>query len=753
MASTELLASKVVILEEEPNIPSITALPSAVCLCEGITERGPIADRALFTSNEEYQRKHGGFTADSEVAIAAWGFFYQGGSFMWVSRTCHFTDINDPATYTAATGSVMLQNAGTADLPAVVTGVDVAPYNLEPGQHIDIDIGAGPVVATFNATHATVLAAATFPVGPAIGGEYLEIRVKGANQNQAQRVTAVGGETTLVDFLNLFNSQVKGARFYDNGAGAMEFENDIAGTDSELEVTDPGTLNALVGIPYPGVASGTGNVANIDQVTQSEVEAVVEGAIAGCDAVANIDGTMTFQTVALGATETIQVDAASTVDFGCDNDVHSGSDANPEDTLLVEGKTPGAYANVITTIVAAASNGQAAYFNFQVLSDGVVKESFPNVNMDATSTDYIEARVNDVNLGSNLVAVTDQGLAYTALLKRPANGTSSAMTGGDDGLAGIVDIDYIGSEAGPTGLYCFDRVSTGRILIIPGASTEAIHKGMMDYAEVHRNGTMFCVLDPPEGLTAVGIKEYVVDTAAILEYSEYAAIYWPRIKVTNPSTAVFGSDDAITIPPSGWIAGLYAKNDQQIGGVYESPAGVGFQHPYGVIRGMLGVEDDPGGAEQHEVLDERKRDFIYPYRINPITRLEGTPWHIDGGRTLKSTGNFPNVGERRGVIFIETTLQQSLVIFKHRFNNHENRMRAKRIITVFLTREMNKNAFRSKDPNTAFFVDASDALNPLANELAGVMTIRIGLATNKPTEFLVLLVTQDTRALDEQLAA
>ncbi|MEN6369234.1 MAG: hypothetical protein ABFD77_06000 [Thermotogota bacterium] len=72
---------------------------------------------------------------------------------------------------------------------------------------------------------------------------------------------------------------------------------------------------------------------------------------------------------------------------------------------------------------------------------------------------------------------------------------------------------------------------------------------------------------------------------------------------------------------------------------------------------------------------------------------------------------------------------------------------------MFLVGEMNKGAFRSTNPADAFFVDASDALNPVMNEFAGIMTIRIGLATNKPTDWIVLLITQDTRALEESLAA
>jgi hypothetical protein len=94
-----------------------------------------------------------------------------------------------------------------------------------------------------------------------------------------------------------------------------------------------------------------------------------------------------------------------------------------------------------------------------------------------------------------------------------------------------------------------------------------------------------------------------------------------------------------------------------------------------------------------------------------------------------------------------------MVYFKHRFNNRENRKRAERMIRAFLIREMGKGAFRSTNPTEAFFVDVSDQLNPTSAVFAGVLTIRIGLATNKPAEFIVILVTQDTRGLEESLAA
>lgn len=744
MASTELLASKIVVLEEEPQIPSIPTLPSAVLLLEGVCERGPINDPTLVTSFEEFVSIFGGFTTDADAAVAAYGFFYNGGQQCWVNRIVHYTDLTDVDAHAAVKATKELLNDGAASAASVGPGSLSEPFALDPGQHIDIDVGSGPVVCTFDAAAATLTDTATYAISALSGGETMGITIAGANGGAEQTVTAAGGETTAVEIANLFNTQCTGVQAEVSG-GQVKLTTDRKGTGASIQVTTGGTLNAVLGFPT-SASAGTGDVANIDAVTAAEAEAVIEADMTSAVAVTvNSSGQLTIATVATGASAEIQVEATSTVTFGLDTDAHTGADNTPVATLTFTGKYFGAYANDIKFTVEAASNGDSDDFNLKILVSDVVKEVFPNLSMTSTAAQYVETIINDENFGSKLVTVADEELASN---QRPANGTSTVMTGGDNGLTSLADADYIGNQAGGTGFYAFDVVTGGRILICPNVVSANVHTAMMDYAESRRNGSMFAILDPPASYTAAQIKAFVVSNG-LLEYSEFGAIYWPRIKIVNPSSAVFGTDDTIAVAPSGFIAGKYASNDQNLGGVYESPAGIG--NSYGIIRGVVGVEADPDGRTTHQVTDETKRDLIYPSRINPITQLDGTPWHIDGGRTLKSTGNFPNIGERRGAIHIAQSLKAGLLVMKHRFNNAENRKKANRIATAFLLQEMAKGAFRSTDPETAFFVDTSDALNPPVNQFAGIFTMRVGIATNKPNEYILILLTQDTRAFTESL--
>src|SRR5690606_23378568 len=130
-----------------------------------------------------------------------------------------------------------------------------------------------------------------------------------------------------------------------------------------------------------------------------------------------------------------------------------------------------------------------------------------------------------------------------------------------------------GSETGKTGLYALNHVQDLSLLLVPGRATPAVRNAMVRYCEVDRNGMAFALLDPPADQSATEIVEYVTQTAALENFSEYAAIYWPRVKVLNPQRSVFGLDPEIVVPPSGIIAGAYARTDAaHPGGVYDPPA-------------------------------------------------------------------------------------------------------------------------------------------------------------------------------------
>jgi hypothetical protein len=415
----------------------------------------------------------------------------------------------------------------------------------------------------------------------------------------------------------------------------------------------------------------------------------------------------------------------------------------PLPTLQVDAKWDGAYANDIRVLIGEATSGATDEMNLSVKDNGLLVEVFPNLSMDPAKENYVETVVNHPDRGSRLIKVTDLGSASAAPENLPALGVFGPMVGGADGLADLADIDFIGSDAGKTGLRALDCVQDLSLLIVPGRSTSAMHNAMVSYCEAARDKSCFAILDPPANQGATGIVTYVESTASLLNLTEFAAMYWPRVKVLNPSRIVFGNAPDLTVPPSGHIAGVYARVDNsRPGGVYVPPAGIENGRLFGVI-----------GFETDEVLEEAKRDLVFPKRINPLTTFPGAPRHIDGARTLKGNGSFPTVAERRGVIFIEQSLKLGLLFAKHQNNTESLRATLSRTVTAFLLIQLKNGAFSSSDPKKAFFVDFGAALNPPSVVFAGQVVGRIGLATAKPAEFIVLRFSQDTRALEEELAA
>jgi phage tail sheath protein FI len=722
--SGQLLSSKVVVVEEEPRVRGIPAVPTSIAGAVGVTERGPIGEPVLCSSFEEFEARFGGFTADSDLALAAMGFFENGGTQLWVVRTVHYGDVQDPATQTALRGWAWL-TAGAADpTPAEVLGAPVQRVFVQDGDTLVLSVDGGPpATATVVATQAELISAGVFPTAFA-GGEVLDVRVMGMDQSVAfdavdQSVEQVAAR--MNEQLQLVSVTVD--------AGQLRLRTDLGGTDIRLEVVG-GDANAALAFPA-GEVAGAGNVAMSAEVGLDEIAAIVAADVPGVVA-EEVEGALRLRTVSTGAAASIQVDPTSTLDdqLGLDNDPHLGAEGGAANALRVEGKDPGAFANRLEVEVRPPTGGEARFFDLAVIEDGVYREVFANVTMTPGEVRHVEAVLNDTRSGSVLVRVIDQALPGSPALDIQ----TASLAGGDDGLVGLDDNDFIGSEVGKTGLRALDTVQDLSLLLVPGRATSATHNAMVSYCEQVREGLVFAVLDPPAAMSATDIIDYVTTTAALGNLSEHAAIYWPRVKVLNPSRSVFGSSDQLVVAPSGIIAGVCSRADgARPGGVYDPPAGI----DKGRMFGVLGFETD-------EVLEERKRDLVYPKRINPLTTGPGLPRYIDGSRTLKGDGNFPYVAERRGVSFIERSLKQGLQFARHKNNTEGLRAQVRRTITAFLLTQMNNGAFRSREPDKAFFVDVSDTLNTPSVIFAGKLIARVGLATNKPAEFIILRISQDT---------
>ena len=748
--SNQFLGSKVVVTEKTPVVRTVQSVNTAVLAVVGISQRGPVGVPQQYISFSQFVDACGTATPENvETWLGIQGFFAEGGQFLWFTRTAHYTDITNAATLVAVQAEFTVQTASPT--AATIPGVNQFPVALSAGDNFSISIdGGGASVATFDATAAVETAVGPAPYG-LVHGDVISIELDQSGIFQEFTIIdgdyadLVGAGATAAELVTLLNgSAASGQDALAGGTASapgvdLVITSDMAGTMSRVAVS--GTANAVAELAFPAPTDGTGDVADIGAVTLAEFTTVVEADVAGTDVTDDGLGGANISTTDTGVGATIQITASTGVvaATGHSTDLFTGTAGTAIDTLTIEARDPGDYGNDLTIRIGDATSGEADRFNLTVLQNGLVipGEVFPNLSMDDTDANYIETILAAQGVGSKYVRAIDED---AGLLDRPANG-DYPLAGGDDGLTGLTDLDFIGSEASLTGLRSFDSVTGLTLLAVPGRATVAVQNAMVNYAEnqyPQGPGFMLAILEPPEAMNAQQIITYWETTAAILGSSQYAACYWPRIVVSNPNQTLFGASETVVSTISGHIAGVKARTDNSgPGGKYEPAAGI----PFGRLTTSLGFEPDPDGLAEHQVTNPTVRDLIYPKRINPIAPVDGLR-AIDGTKTTSAIGQFPTVPERRTAIFIERSIRNASHQFRHRNNNRTTRMSMERTFEQFLINQMKLGAFASEVPAEAFQIDVSEARNDLGAVLSGLARVSIGIATNKPLDFIWIEFSQ-----------
>lgn len=189
---------------------------------------------------------------------------------------------------------------------AFVVGNGGFSFDLEPGQILQLNIGAGNVSATFDAAAAVVTGAAgTFAL---TGGDTLTL---GYDDAANFTTTFLTGDTTaalIVARINIY----AGFTFASVATGQVRLTGVKKGTAGQVRVVSgsAGVITAI-GLTVANTA-GTGDVANIDSVTPAEVKTVVEADIVGTRVETQLDGKIRISKTFVASTDTITVGSGTT---------------------------------------------------------------------------------------------------------------------------------------------------------------------------------------------------------------------------------------------------------------------------------------------------------------------------------------------------------------------------------------------------------------------------------------------------------
>ncbi len=311
---------------------------------------------------------------------------------------------------------------------------------------------------------------------------------------------------------------------------------------------------------------------------------------------------------------------------------------------------------------------------------------------------------------------------------------SSAFTlvGGTDGSVPQA-VDYEGKEkdadSEATGLQTFEAVPDISIVAGPGYTNYerdqdqmlGIHRALITHCETMRY--RIAVLDTP--------PDYLVTQALAfrnLTSSKYAAIYYPWVFVSDPRPARPGQPvTRLKLPPSGFVAGIYARNDIEHA-VFKAPANE-------VVRQAIDFEQRLSKAHQ-EVLN--------PEGVNCFRFFEGRGLLLWGARTISDDPEWKYVSLRRYFAYLERSIERGTQWAVFENNGHALWANVRHTIEDFLYNEWRNGGLLGEKPEKAFFVRC-DRSTMTQNDLDnGRLVCLIGVAPVRPAEFVIFRIGQWT---------
>ena len=295
-----------------------------------------------------------------------------------------------------------------------------------------------------------------------------------------------------------------------------------------------------------------------------------------------------------------------------------------------------------------------------------------------------------------------------------------ALTGGSDGNIGTVDAaTYVGSDNGPgnrTGLQAFIENSNVSIMLIPGITDATVQANLVAFCE--NKGSCFAILDAPLSMKTTNDLSEFRDKFD----SSYAALYHPWVEMLDGD-----SRRPAYFPPSGCMAGIYARTDNERG-VYKAPANE-------TVSGCTGLSCLYNDAEQ---------DILNPIGVNLIRSFTGRGIRVWGGRTLSSNGLWKYVSVRRLFIYVEESIKANTnwVVFEP--NSETLWLRVTQTISGFLAGCWRDGALAGSSTDQAFFVECGLTTMTQDDIDNGRLICSIGIAPVKPAEFVIFRITQKT---------
>jgi phage tail sheath protein FI len=267
-----------------------------------------------------------------------------------------------------------------------------------------------------------------------------------------------------------------------------------------------------------------------------------------------------------------------------------------------------------------------------------------------------------------------------------------------------------------------ERERDVNIVAIPGITDTGIQASVIGHCEKMKyrfailDGPKFSNGGPADPDRALELRQEIGSDTG------HAAYYYPWLETRDDVTG-----EIIKIPPSGHVAGIYARTDNERG-VHKAPANE-------KIRNIVGLAYKLSFAE-----NER----LNPEGVNCLRAFPGRGNLVWGARTISMNPSWKYINVRRLFIYLEDSIERGThwVVFEP--NNEKLWARVKQTITNFLIGVWRGNMLMGTTPEEAFFVRCDRTTMTQDDIDNGRLVCIIGVAPVKPAEFVIFRIAQWT---------
>ncbi len=368
------------------------------------------------------------------------------------------------------------------------------------------------------------------------------------------------------------------------------------------------------------------------------------------------------------------------------------------------------------TISVKGFGGAEEKFEGLTLGKGA-KNAFDVVNKQSTLVQLEEVKVAGLSLADRAPAPGTYPLALPSATTTAVVPVTPSQYQGDvterSGIDGLEAVEEITMVLAP------DIMAAYQAGVLDMDGVKAVQLAMIAHCE--RMGDRVAIIDTPPDLNAQQVKEWRMNTAGY--DSKYAAMYYPWVTVADATPNA--KSTTITLPPSGHIAGIWARNDNERG-VHKAPANE-------VIRGVISLPINLTGAEQ---------SVLNPNGVNCLRVFAGRGIRVWGARTLSSDPSWRYLNVRRLFNFVEKSIEGGTQWAVFEPNDSMLWAKMRRDIGAFLRVVWRSGALFGDTPEQAFFVKCDAENNPQETRDLGQLIVDIGIAPVKPAEFVIFRISQ-----------